>query len=89
MWYLRRFTIFIFFSRRGKTYIDSDQESPIGFFPDLVKEIESITDHSIEITLVPFSFARINRELESGRQDCTIIIRQQERDELVVLGEFI
>ena len=42
-----------------------------GIFPDLVREMERRTGYEIVITLTPY--ARIDRELESHRQDCTMI----------------
>jgi polar amino acid transport system substrate-binding protein len=58
-----------------------------GIFVDLVKEIERRTGYEIKITLTPY--ARINRELEAGRQDCTMLIREKALDEITALGELV
>lgn len=58
-----------------------------GIFPDIVTEIENRTGNKIVITLTPY--ARIDRELEAGRQDCTMLIREKERDEITDLGELV
>ncbi len=63
---------------------DSEQEKVIGFFADVIKELEQRTKHNIEITLAPF--ARIDREFESGRQDCTILVTSDKRSLLVDQG---
>jgi polar amino acid transport system substrate-binding protein len=70
-------------------YQSENKSELAGIFPDLVKEIERRTGFSIKVTLASFSFSRINRELEAGRQDCTAVITERERGELVVLGEVI
>lgn len=59
----------------------------VGIFPDIIKEIERRTGHQIKITMSSFSFARINREMMLGRQDCTIVVEDKARDEFVVVGE--
>jgi polar amino acid transport system substrate-binding protein len=64
-----------YFDERSKTYE--------GFFPDFVRELEKRTGHSIKITLTPY--ARVNRELQTARQDCTILISEKERSEIVTL----
>ena len=69
------------------SYLDGSGRGYIGIFPDVVKEIERRTGHDIEITMTAFGFARINRELISGRQDCTIIIEDEYRSEFVLMGE--
>jgi len=68
-------------------YHDKVSNKLKGIFPDLVREIDDRTLHTINMTLTPY--ARIDRELESGRQDCTMLIRGKERDRFVVLGELI
>ena len=59
----------------------------VGIFPSLVEEIEKRSGHQIRITLTPY--ARINRELESARQDCTMLIRDDYRDRNTTKGELI
>jgi len=59
----------------------------VGLFPAVVRELERRTGHRIAISLQPF--ARIDHELESGRQDCTIIVWTEERDRIVVKGELV
>ena len=56
----------------------------LGIFPDLVDEIEKLSGHKISITLTPY--ARINRELANGRQDCTILVADKEREQLTKRG---
>ncbi len=52
-----------------------------GAFVEMVKEIDKRVDATLTISLTPF--ARVDRELESGGHDCTILIP---RDEQVVVG---
>lgn len=68
-------------------YFDQKNGRYAGIFPDLVKEIEKHSGHQIKITLSPY--ARINRELESGRQDCTILISENNRQKITHLGELV
>ncbi|MDO6748389.1 substrate-binding periplasmic protein [Gilvimarinus sp. 1_MG-2023] len=56
-----------------------------GGFIELVKEISARTGYSIDISLTPF--ARVDRELETGGHDCTILIPRSE--ETVVPGELV
>lgn len=56
-----------------------------GAFIEMVKEVAARTDYTIEITLTPF--ARVDRELETGGHDCTILIPRNE--EIVVPGELV
>ncbi len=58
-----------------------------GIFPELVDEIERLSGHKINVSLTPY--ARINRELESGRQDCTILVTDEERAKVVQIGELL
>jgi polar amino acid transport system substrate-binding protein len=58
-----------------------------GVFPDIVHELEKETGYSIKVTLAPFGFSRIVRELEAGRQDCTMIIEGKKREGKFFLGE--
>ncbi|MGS2716722.1 substrate-binding periplasmic protein [Eionea flava] len=59
----------------------------LGIFPHIVKELEKRTNRTIKITLSPY--ARINKELESGRQDCTILVSDVKRQEITEKGEFL
>lgn len=68
-------------------YSGESGDGYIGVFPELVKELEKRTGHSISITLAPY--ARINRELEAARQDCTMLISDSERDRITVKGELV
>lgn len=65
----------------------SRPEAPVGAFPELVREIERRTGHSIAISLNPF--ARVERELETGEQDCTILIWTDARARVVQRGESV
>ncbi len=55
-----------------------------GVFPELVREMERRTGHAIRVSLEPF--ARVERELETGTQDCTIIIWDEARTAIVHRG---
>ena len=66
-------------------YFDEELGDYVGVFPDIVRELEKKSGHKIKITLSPY--ARINRELEVGRQDCTILIKEKKREEVATLGE--
>jgi polar amino acid transport system substrate-binding protein len=68
-------------------YYDYEENSYAGIFSDVVTEIERRTGFTIKIVLSSFGFSRINRELGAGRQDCTMVILQEERKDMVVLGE--
>lgn len=68
-------------------YRDEKSDGFIGIFPELIHGIEAITGHEIKITLTPY--IRINRELEAARQDCTMLIRDKEREENSIKGELI
>jgi polar amino acid transport system substrate-binding protein len=66
---------------------DPATKQPVGVFPDVVKELERRTGHKIAMALHPF--ARIDHELESGGQDCTIIVWNEQRTRFVVKGELV
>ncbi|WP_020593054.1 substrate-binding periplasmic protein [Kiloniella laminariae] len=59
-------------------------DRPIGAFPEVVRELERRSGHQIQISLRPF--ARINQDLESGDQDCTIILWSESRVSIVEKG---
>lgn len=61
--------------------LDPTTQKPVGVFPAVVAEFQRRTGHSIAITLHPF--ARIDRELETGAQDCTIIVWNDTRAGIV------
>lgn len=65
----------------------SRPEAPTGAFPDLVREIARRTGHSISISLQPF--ARVERELEAGEQDCAILMWIDSRAAVVERGETV
>lgn len=58
---------------------------PAGAFPAIVREIARRSGHRIAISIHPF--ARIDRELETGAQDCTIILWSAARARMVERGE--
>lgn len=60
-------------------------EAPAGAFPDIVHELEKRTGHSIAVALQ--SFARVERDLETGEQDCSILMWIEARSRLVERGE--
>jgi polar amino acid transport system substrate-binding protein len=59
----------------------------VGLFPDVVREMERRTGHTITMSLQPF--ARIDRELVAGNQDCTIVVTSAQRAEFTVQGELL
>lgn len=59
----------------------------MGVFPDVVRELERRTGNRIAMSLQPF--ARINRELESAAQDCTIIVWIDSNERFVKKGELV
>jgi len=68
-------------------HYDEKTNSFVGIFPDLVRELSNRTGHDIKIKLTPY--ARVNRELETGRQDCTMLVREARRSEITMLGELV
>ncbi|MGS2716723.1 substrate-binding periplasmic protein [Eionea flava] len=68
-------------------YYDEESGELSGIFSDVMKEIEKRTGYDITVSLSSYAFSRINRELESGRQDCTMIISSEKRKDITFLGE--
>lgn len=68
-------------------HFNEDSKEYVGVFPDLVRELEKRIGEKIDITLTPY--ARINRELETGRQDCAILITEKDRGEITDLGALV
>lgn len=64
---------------------DPDSGEIRGAFVEMVKELDARVDADLSITLTPF--ARVDRELELGGHDCTILIPRPE--EMVVQGEVV
>lgn len=56
-----------------------------GAFVEVVRELRERTGYDISISLTPF--ARVDREMESGGHDCTILVPRS--DETVVIGELV
>ena len=69
-------------------YNDEERVLVSGIFPDLVRDIEQRTGYDIKVTLSAFGFDRIFRELNSGRQDCTVIIKNNDYDAILVQEAF-
>ncbi|MFT7560415.1 MAG: polar amino acid transport system substrate-binding protein [Flavobacteriales bacterium] len=67
--------------------INPETGEPEGVFPLVVREFEKRSGHKINITLTPF--ARIQRELESGRQDCTILVTNAELARVTEQGKLL
>lgn len=67
-------------------YYDA-HDRPHGAFPEIVAELERRSGHTLPVTLQ--TFARIERDLELGMQDCTIILWSDGRAHLVDMGETI
>lgn len=65
--------------------INPDTSEQEGAFVEIIKEVEKRTQKKINITLTPF--ARVDRELESGAHDCTILVARP--DELVIKGDIV
>lgn len=63
----------------------NDQGEMEGAFVELVKEISQRINREISVTITPF--ARVDRELETGSHDCTILVPRP--DSLVVKGDVI
>lgn len=62
-------------------------DRPAGAFPEIIAELEKRSGHTLPYTLQ--TFARIERDLELGLQDCTIILWMDSRGRLVELGETV
>lgn len=63
--------------------INPETGKPEGAFVEIVRELEQRTGFRIHTTLTPF--ARVDRELESGDHDCTILVPRS--DSIVIAGE--
>lgn len=66
---------------------EADSGREVGFFPALVREIERRTGHEISMSFHPF--ARIDRELESGQKDCTILVWSEEKARIAERGAMV
>lgn len=62
--------------------MNPDTGEPEGAFVEIVRELERRTGFRIHTTLTPF--ARVDRELESGDHDCTILVPRS--DTIVIRG---
>lgn len=67
--------------------VNSETNEPEGFFPLVVEELEKRLGHQIEITLTPF--ARVQRELETGRQDCTVLVTNDDLARVTEQGRLL
>ncbi len=67
--------------------IDQQSGQAVGAFPEIIKLMEKHTKHEIEMTFTPF--ARVDRELELGRQDCTILVTGEERARIAEQGALV
>lgn len=65
--------------------INSETGEMEGAFIEIVKEISKRINRKIAITITPF--ARVDRELETGSHDCTILVARP--DTLVIKGDVI
>ncbi len=69
-------------------YHDDQHNKYFGLFPSIISEIETRTGYKIKISLSDFSFARIDRELRAGRQDCSVNISiVDDNRDFVIYGE--
>lgn len=64
---------------------DPQSQKKDGAFFDIVHELQQRTGYQIQTSVTPF--ARVDRELESGYQDCTMLVPRP--DTLVVTGELV
>lgn len=76
---------FVTFDVAPWAYVDNENKYS-GVFPDLMREIERRTGHTIVISLTPIVQQRIHRELEAGRQDCALTVAGEERDLIEIVG---
>lgn len=58
-------------------YRDAQTGEALGAFVDIVRALELKTGYRIAKTLTPF--ARVDRELETGDHDCTILVPRSEK----------
>jgi len=68
-------------------FIDKDNGKSMGVFPAVVSELERRTGFRIQQSYEPF--ARIDHELETGAQDCTILVWADSRERIVERGELV
>lgn len=68
-------------------FIDKDSGRSLGVFPAVVSELERRTGFHIRQSYEPF--ARIDHELETGSQDCTILVWSDSRSRIVEKGELV
>lgn len=66
-------------------FYDEQSREFEGAFVEVVKELRQRTGYDISISLTPF--ARVDREMESGGHDCTILVPRGE--DVVVGGELV
>ncbi len=64
---------------------NTDTDKQEGAFVAIADALSELTGLTIETTLTPF--ARVDRELESGAHDCTILVPRDES--IVIHGEFV
>ena len=67
--------------------VDTANQQVKGMFADIIQELQARTGLKINMAVAPY--ARINRELAAGRQDCTILITDDERAEITTLGQIV
>lgn len=66
-------------------YINPESGATEGAFIEIIKEVEKRTAQKIKVTITPF--ARVDRELEAGTHDCTILVPLAE--EVVISGDVV
>lgn len=76
---------FVTFDVAPWAYLD-EKGRYLGVFPDLMREIERRTGHSIVISLTPLVQKRVHRELEAGRQDCAMTVAGEKRALIEIVG---
>lgn len=64
---------------------DPQRQVKQGAFFDIIDELETRTGYRIQASVTPF--ARVDREMESGQHDCTILVPRPHA--LVVPGELV
>lgn len=66
-------------------FYDEQSREFEGAFIEVVRELRQRTGYDISVSLTPF--ARVDREMESGGHDCTILVPRSEKT--VVRGELV
>jgi polar amino acid transport system substrate-binding protein len=66
-------------------YNDPDTGENEGAFVEIIKEVERRIQQPINVTITPF--ARVDRQLDSGEHDCTILVPLSEKQ--IIQGDIV